>query len=126
MRSVSAERSRVPVTVPLLSLWHDAHDPSAGSTGANSTLPVMFDSDCARIHVMRSALKESDPLPLHVPERPAVVGWGGGAGVEGGGADGAAGVIRDSHPRAIKPAAARTATVVRIRSQYIHAQPAAA
>jgi hypothetical protein len=84
----------------------------------------MVESDCARIHVTRSALKESDPLPLQVPERPAVVGWGGGAGVEGGGVDGAAGVNRELQPTAIKPAAARTATVARIHSQYIHAQPA--
>ena len=86
IRIVSVEPANVPFTVPFRSLWHDAQEPSAGSTGDSSARPVIVESDCVSSHVTCSALNESEPLPLHVPVKfPSDAGAGdvGGDGVDG-------------------------------------------
>jgi len=112
IRIVSVEPSKVPFTVPFRSLWHDAQEPSAGSTGDSTARPVIVESDWVSTQVTCSALNESEPLPLHVPVKfPCDAGAG-----DVGEVDGADGGGCDPHANAIRPAAARTATDARIES----------
>jgi hypothetical protein len=67
MVNVSAPLDIVPVSVPLLFLWHDAHDPSAGSTALVATVPDTIEPICVSVHVIAKAPCESVPDPVHVP-----------------------------------------------------------
>src|SRR5258705_11903906 len=77
---VMALPESVPVSVPFLTLWHDPHVPSDGSTALISALPDSEAPDCAITQVTRSGLNESDPMPVHVPlseTGPGATGDGG-------------------------------------------------
>jgi hypothetical protein len=88
--------STVPLNVPFRTLWHDAHEPSFGSTGANSALPVTVVSVCESVQVTGCGLNESDPEPLHAPVTSIAGGSGGGLLGRSGAVDGAAGDPQDA------------------------------
>src|SRR5438445_11031119 len=80
METVIVPPDSVPVSVPFLTLWHEPHVPSVGSTALISAMPEMTVPDCVRTHVTSSGLNESDPVPVHVPPRTTAAGpWGAGA-----------------------------------------------
>src|SRR5712691_241641 len=66
----------VPVSVPFLTLWHEPHVPSAGSTAVISAVPESAVPDWVITQVTTSGLNESDPVPIHVPLRPTPAGAG--------------------------------------------------
>src|SRR4029079_11474434 len=77
------------VSVPLLALWHEAHEPSAAFSADRSALPVTALPVCVNDHVIFSAPCGSEPLPVHAPASvvlvSGVVGVDGVAGEAGGG-----------------------------------------
>src|SRR5712691_7629294 len=73
---VSAVPESEPVTVPVLNLWHDPHDPSAAFSGARSAVPDSVAPFCASRHVMRSSPCGSEPVPFQVPVSVSEVGVG--------------------------------------------------
>src|ERR1700741_4541646 len=98
IETLTALPESVPVSVPLLTLWHDPHVPSEGSTALISAVPDKVLPDCVITHVISSGLNESDPMPVHVPSTttaPGVDGGGGGAGcgVTGAGTAGLGAVV---------------------------------
>jgi len=66
----------VPVNVPFFTLWHEPHEPSAGSTALISAVPESVVPDWVMTQVTSSGLKESEPVPVHVPFRPDPAGLG--------------------------------------------------
>src|SRR5207245_2552957 len=99
----------VPVTAPDLNLWHDAHDPSAASSGLMSAVPEKPLPFCVIVHASVSCPCTSDPLPVHRPFRLSDVGAAGAGGaaadVEGAGAVGV-----DPHAAATKAADGKAKT----------------
>lgn len=88
---VMALPDNVPVSVPFLTLWHDPHVPSDGSTALISEVPDSEVPDCTITQVTSSGLNESDPIPVHVPFSATGPGREGD-GADGGGGAGAAGL----------------------------------
>src|SRR2546423_13644199 len=88
-----ADPDTVPVTVPALNLWHDAHVPSAALSGARSAVPEIALPDTVSIHDRRSGPCGSMPVPLHAPASPAGVAGGAGRGGVGLGGPGGAGPV---------------------------------
>src|SRR5438552_11393258 len=78
METIIVPPDSVPVSVPFLTLWHEPHVPSVGSTALISAVPEMAVPDCVRTHVTSSGLNESDPVPVHVPLSTTGAGTGGG------------------------------------------------
>src|SRR5713101_3579873 len=64
---VSVVPESEPLTVPVLNLWHDPHDPSAAFSGARSAVPDSVEPLCPSRHVMRSSPCGSEPVPFQVP-----------------------------------------------------------
>src|SRR5439155_25036803 len=67
MRIASDVPDSEPLIVPVLNLWHDAHEPSAAFNGARSAVPDSAKPFCASIHDIFSAPCGSVPVPLHAP-----------------------------------------------------------
>src|SRR5881396_3723247 len=57
----------VPVSIPLLTLWHEPHVPSLESTALISAVPESAVPDWLITQVTSSGLNESEPVPVHVP-----------------------------------------------------------
>ena len=81
IETLSVLPDNVPVNVPVLTLWHEPHVPSDGLTALSSAVPDTALPACESTHVTSSGLKESDPVPLHLPLTSIVVAPGA-AGVE--------------------------------------------
>src|SRR3954454_15952748 len=119
--SATPDVETVPSSVPVLNLWHDAHEPSAALSGARSAVPDSAAPFCATIHDIFSAPCGSLPVPIHAPASvPDAGGDGVGAGVGAGvtgdaGADGAEG---EPQPAAASAASTnrRGASVMVLRS----------
>ena len=99
----------VPVTVPDLNLWHDAHDPSAASSGLMSALPEKPLPFCVTVQTSVSRPCTSDPLPVHRPFRLSDVGAVGAGGVAAGG-EGAGAVGVDPQATATEAANVKAKT----------------
>src|SRR4051812_47196551 len=66
-RIAIVDPATVPVIVPLLALWHEAHEPSAAFSADRSALPVIALPVCASDHVIFSGPCGSEPVPAHAP-----------------------------------------------------------
>jgi hypothetical protein len=97
---VTEPPATVPVSVPLLTLWHEPHVPSLGATALISAVPEMAASDCVMSNVTSSGLNESDPVPVHIPVSEFPLAGTTGAGTTGvcGNDVGATGVGGDDIP----------------------------
>src|SRR5205814_8411533 len=104
-----ADPDTVPVTVPALNLWHDAHVPSAALSGARAAVPEIALPETVSIHDRRSGPCGSMPVPLHAPARPAVFAGGAGVVVVVGAVGAVGEGVLPPHPKAHEASAAAAA-----------------
>src|SRR3954462_14695534 len=100
-RIAIVDPATVPVIVPLLALWHEAHEPSAAFSADRSALPGIALPACASAPVCFSGPGGSEPVPNHAPASVVLVSGvtdvEGVAGAAGGGGVPLHAIVQPSH-----------------------------